>query len=52
MTGKLGNGNRWKITIVLLLGMAITITQYYNLGMIALTTFVLAYLSKGIRRAK
>ncbi len=52
MNSNFWNNNRNKLIISLLLGIAIITTQYYNFGMMVLTTFLLAYISKGMRKIK
>ena len=41
----------WFLSLLLILTATLT-TQYFQFGMMGLTVFVLAYLSKGMRRQK
>ena len=40
------------LILILLIGTALATTQSYEIGMIGLTGFVLAYLGKGMRKPK
>jgi len=43
---------KYSLFCLLVIGTTALTTTYWNLGMMAITTFLLAYFSKGIRRER